>query len=545
MGVIFALFFWVGVSNGQPRPGTWNDFVGTNSNVASWDNGFLPELAQATLWMREYHSWNHYENGRDYYKWDSITTQPQGYSWPDHNRFVNAASDLGVQFLLDALGHPSWITGPVPNDQGDGSLSVDYREKIEFISQAVARYGSKTISSELLETEDGRTGLNLIKYYEDSNEQDYWWVSPQWPPEHYAAYLNAVHDGAGLNRDLEYPLLGIKSVDPDAVHVLGGLAKPDTVYLQKVLDALPQGRVPFDVLNFHMYASDHTNAYSPENEEYGFEPAFSRLMSWRDRNLPGYPVWITEFGWDTYLGPGNQHSYTYAPEAVQANYLVRSMFLFMHLGLEKAFMFMATDSDSEGLIQYASSGFLTDKESGYQKKASWYFLATMQKLIGDYQYDTTLSWREGNPELFHIRMRNFDHPSQQVHIFWCRTPESANDDGAEFSYSFQLRDEEQAHEMIRLKDGLVGGDTLSYAGASTGGRVTLEVSETPFLLFTELPANSVSTLSEEAVKYYPGAQGGLLFNSQGQLIRKNQDLPAGVYWQKDPLEKNWSVYAIQ
>jgi hypothetical protein len=66
-----------------------SDFVGINSNVAAYDQKYLADLAKCTKWMREYHSWNHYEAADNYYKWDNITTVPQGYTWPDHNKFMD------------------------------------------------------------------------------------------------------------------------------------------------------------------------------------------------------------------------------------------------------------------------------------------------------------------------------------------------------------------------------------------------------------------------------------------------------------------------
>jgi len=65
------------------------DFVGINSNIASYDQKYLADLAKCSKWMREYHSWQQLEVADNYYKWDNITTVPQGYTWPDHNKFMD------------------------------------------------------------------------------------------------------------------------------------------------------------------------------------------------------------------------------------------------------------------------------------------------------------------------------------------------------------------------------------------------------------------------------------------------------------------------
>jgi hypothetical protein len=328
MKSIFFLFTFLLVTNylqAQNTPKTtMADYMGINTNVAAYDNNYLADLSKCVKWIREYHNWAHYEAANNYYKWDNITTQPQGYTWPEHTDFMKECRKLGINILIDVLDKPDWAgTSPIPVTTGTGANASDYLERLEFIGQLVARYGSKKINTSLLETADKATGLNFIKYYEDDNEPDYTWKTPLWTAVNYAKYCNAVHDGFGVQTDADHPLLGIKSVDPDAKHVMAGLASADTIYVNKVLTS-SGGRIPFDVLNMHWYCSDHTNAYSPENEKYGYEVSYRNFFKWKNRVLPNIPVWMTEFGWDTYLAANNQHSYTYAPALQQANYILRS-----------------------------------------------------------------------------------------------------------------------------------------------------------------------------------------------------------------------------
>ena len=74
MLVIFASFKPVWAQ--APLPGTVADFIGTNTNVAAYDNGYLNDLSKSVKWIREYHSWAHYEAANDYFKWDNITKTP-------------------------------------------------------------------------------------------------------------------------------------------------------------------------------------------------------------------------------------------------------------------------------------------------------------------------------------------------------------------------------------------------------------------------------------------------------------------------------------
>jgi hypothetical protein len=310
-GLVFLLI--TNQITAQPVNGIkFSDFAGINSNIASYDHKYLADLAKCTKWMREYHSWGHYEVADNYYKWDNITIHPQGYTWPDHNLFMDECKRLGINVVADVLNKPAWAGAARGAwSTGDGTRASDYLDKLVFVGQLVARYGSVKYDKTLLETADKVSGLNYIRYYEDDNEPDYWWESPLWPAEKYAIYCNAVHDGYNVTPNTSYPLVGIKSVDPLAMHVLAGLAINDSVYIQKILNA-SKSRIPFDVINIHTYCTDNKNGYSPENEQYGLEKKLEKFMQWKNRTLPSLPVWITEFGWDTYLYQ-NQHSYVYAP----------------------------------------------------------------------------------------------------------------------------------------------------------------------------------------------------------------------------------------
>lgn len=459
-----------------------SDYLGINTNVAAYDNKYLADLSKCVKWIREYHDWSHYEAANNYYKWDNITTQPQGYNWPDHNLFMNECRKYGINVLIDVLGKPSWVgTLPIPASTGTGANAADYLERLEFMGQLVARYGSKKIDKSLLETVDKATGLNIVKYFEDDNEPDYTWKSPLWSAASYSKYCNAVHDGFGVQTSAEYPLLGIKSVDPDAKHVMAGLASSDTVYVNEVLKA-SGGRIPFDVLNVHHYCTDMTNGYSPENEKYGYEVKYRDYFRWKKRVLPNLPVWMTEFGWDTYLAPDNKHSYIYATAQQQANYILRSYLVLLKMGFEKAFLFMDTDGNSKNTLQYSSSGLLTDKASKYAKKKSYYYLATMQNVLGNYEYTGTMLYKQpsGVNEIYCLE---FTHPqnSAKVYALWTRRTGSNNDLLAQTNYQFSPGYLLKSAYSVLPADLDMDGDTIIPKISDT--KIELKLTETPQFVF--------------------------------------------------------------
>lgn len=459
------------------------DFVGINSNVASYDQKYLADLAKCAKWMREYHSWQQLEVADNYYKWDNITTYPQGYTWPDHNKFMDQCKALGINVLIDVLNKPDWAgTARGAYSTGDGTKATDYLDKLEFMGQLVARYGAQKIDKSKLETADKISGLNYIKYFEDDNEPDYWWENPQWPAEKYAVYCNAVHDGFGVETSAGYPLLGIKSVDSTALHVLGGLAKNNTTYIQKIL-ASSKGRIPFDVVNIHTYCTDDKDGYSPENENFGLEKNLGTFMDWCKKTLPGMPVWLTEFGWDTY-STASQHSYVFAPAQQQANYIIRSYFVALKMGFEKAFLFMDKDPNSKNVIQYSSSGIISDQATGLTKKPSFYYLATLQKTIGDAVFNRVVSYREpaGSNEIFCFEFINSSN--EKVYAIWTRVKNSKTDSGTTLNYTLNLEYQPEFAHLITLKDKDLDGVQTNIE--ITGKSIPLTLTETPqFVVFAE------------------------------------------------------------
>jgi hypothetical protein len=426
---------------------------------------------------------------------------------------------LGISIFIDVLGKPSWAgTSPIPINTGSGSNTSDYMERLEFIGQLVARYGSKKINTSLLETADKATGLDYIKYYEDDNEPDYTWKSPLWPAANYAKYCNAAHDGFGVETNDEYPLLGIKSVDPNAQHVMAGLASADTVYVNNVLNA-SGGRVPFDVLNVHWYCSDHTNAYSPENEKYGYEKAYQNFFKWKNRVLPDIPVWMTEFGWDTYINSTNQHSYTYAPPLQQANYIMRSYLVLLNLGFEKAFLFMDTDSNSKNLLQYSSSGLLTDKASLYSRKTSWYYMVTMQNLLGKSEYVKTNSFKElnGSDEIYCMEFQNPEN-LDKTYAMWTRKTGSKTDDGSQTTYELSMDSKPNRVYTVLPVDKDLDGDTI--VPAISEDKVTLTLSETPQFVVISGSATglNITTRSTFQINVFPNP-----VSSEAQIVITNPE----------------------
>lgn len=483
------------LSAAEPYRGTVQDFVGINSNVGAYDDDIVARLGEVAKWVREYHNWDHFEKNENVYAWDDTT--PSGYgTWPFHTKYVEACIDNDINLLICTQGSAKWIaaagkTEDPPFGKNDGTQEAHYIDKSEFMAQLVARYGSTEVDADLLETADKKTGLGFVTYYEDANEPDFTWHEPRWPGDLYGVHLNAVHDARNLESDDDYPILGIKTTDPNAVHVMGGLASFDEDYLAGILDAAG-GDLPFEVINFHHYCTPGwgaTEGACPEHKSYGLKPAVDDWQGWRDAHAPGMPIWCTEFGWDTYKSPSGGSSYVYAGEQSQANYLIRALFLMMGYGIEKGFVFFDKDPDSEGIVQYSSSGILTDKAHGLEEKTAFYYLATLQNLLGDYSFVRVDQYAEGDPEVYSYLLQSPDNDKKFCFVMWCREWRARNDDGTTIANYRTILPGLTNASIIRLKDKSTQGEAVAVSVENAGSEnaaVTLpELSETPIFLFAE------------------------------------------------------------
>lgn len=212
-------------------------------------------------------------------------------------------------------------------------------------------------------------------------------------------------------------------------------------------------------------------------------------MEWCGNVLPDLPVWLTEFGWDTYLN-GTQHSYVYAPEEQQANYILRSYFVALKMGFEKAFLFMDKDPNSTNTLQYSSSGIISDKASGMVKKPSFYFLSTMQNILGNAILKDIVSYREiiENNEVYCFEFIN--QTSEIIYVLWTRTKNSNTDNGTTLDYSLDLDYQPEYASVIRPKDKDSDGEKTDLE--INGSELILTLSETP--QFVVVAGNKTSSI---------------------------------------------------
>ncbi len=524
--------------------GTWNDFLGITSSLGSWDitsapDKYMTNLSKAVGWLRDYSKWYVIETNNDGWNF----TYPE---WPDEQAFVEKAVEQGLNILYcleDATKFAGGTNTAVPNDNGDGTNPTNYKERAEAFAQIAARYGGWEHNSSDIEPADKIQNYGFVKYYQDYNEQ----TQPHGftNAEQYGAFVNSQHDGFYWTNTPypNLPILGLKEGDFGAQHVLGcwpGTGTTEIEWLDYIATnkwTRQAGRLPFDVLSVNLYTFSHGSAsyvtnlteypyrpYSscPEDKEHGLIPAWNRLETWRNQHCPDTPIWVTEFGWDTYYANNakktNLTGY-WSPNFAfgtnkdgiidgrihQANYLMRGAALLAGAGAEKAFIFSDIDDKDGGSGQpslYKNCGILYDNWSAaynwapgynsnwgpYQPKPSFYYLATMKKVLGDLKFSYIDKYEEqiGNIGIYAYVFKSEISDKGAV-MLWCRNLTVDYDTGAEITgYVYHLPGSPTICTQVQPVTNSMTGDktflTVNNSGTLSAHVTIPSITETPIFL---------------------------------------------------------------
>ena len=493
--------------------------------------------------VREYHSWVYdegypslsgiwepaspgYPNNK--YRWNpSYQTQSLGLRFDDFYQDINA---LGVEVQTALIQSPPYIVNPdllpasfqlfdqmeqKPLFAGeDAEDPASYIEHADWLYHFTARYGSNVFSNNKLNqliapklgaVENPLTGMGLVKYIENWNEPNKWWLITTYPSayffaEEYAAMTSVDYDGhaqtLSLQNDPDNPgqqisTVGVKNADPNMQFILSGIADLEISYLQDMVAwwqanrpaNAAHGQMPFDAINFHHYSNVNQalNSFgiggiSPEQDD--LKGDLITVVAYRDQFLPGKELWLTEFGYDTdeiseMRVPANGIG-TSDRQEVQGQWIVRAYLEIAAAGFDKAVMYELRDActgDTCGL--YQSSGLVTSIETGEQPKKSWYYLGTYLQVLGEMIFDADLSPCQDTVCTVDCpRVYRFVHPTdpnQWVYAVWSPTV-----CGKTFNYDINLEGASSA-VLVEMQQGSLVGKTSAIAGSS----VNIPVSERP------------------------------------------------------------------
>lgn len=480
--------------DGGTTHGTLGDFIGVNAFI----DDPLDKLS-AIGNVREYHNWSWTEGNGDpgypgYPNNQNSFSLFSGYwNWDTYYSTLKSNGVFGYPVIQGGVAWLNNSAAPPVEANADTSAPASYVAHADNMFQYAARYGSVKVADNLLKLASDQTrlsGLDTIHYIEDWNEQDAWWILPNnqpiFTPAVYAAMASADYDG---DQGRMPKTVGIKNADPNMKMVMGGLSGQGQTIdvwesgIESYLDGIRTwaaahrgGSFPADGINVHHYSFGANNAaVSPEDD--GVKNALAKLVAYRDTNLPGKEIWITEFGYDT-----DATSPLHAPalgansaEIVQGQWIVRSYLAALAAGFDRAFLYVLRDDCTSNCSTQFSTAGITGVKGDWTPKPAFYFIATMRARLASFAWLGEQSSGNANVTVYKVKDPS---SAKGAYIVWAPTSKAQTVSG----YALSIGNAATATE-VTLADQQMQGTEKTLT--PSGGNVTFDVTETPTIILVD------------------------------------------------------------
>jgi len=234
-----------------------------------------------------------------------------------------------------------------------------------------------------------------------------------------------------------------------------------------------------DVVNVHTYP--FVEGYPTWRRSYPEDPGINylkqagKMIEWRDSHLPGRPVWVTEFGYDSTTKPnkktGDFAKWVGNTDEEQAKYIVRSYLLFSAMDVEKAYLYFFNDKDEPQL--HGASGLTRD----FKPKPSFYAVAHLQKTLGDYRFEKAVIRKQD--DIYIYQYRSINKANEFIWTVWSPTGSSRTSKAVLPNPNAKIVGAEQMP--------LIGGPTerVPYT-IGPDGLIHITIGEKPTYLFFQL-----------------------------------------------------------
>ncbi|MFW6189232.1 MAG: hypothetical protein ACOC7T_02265 [Planctomycetota bacterium] len=225
---------------------------------------------------------------------------------------------------------------------------------------------------------------------------------------------------------------GMREGDPDLKVATCNVSTGESGDYAKSLSCFEGWLDLIDVITVHNYAiknewPNRRRTY-PEDPECDFIESVRKVLEWRDRNAPGKPVWVTEFGWDSHQADGaplqegvpihKRPSVISRPR--QAQFLLRAYLIFARLGADRAYMYWYMDGGAEKGL-HNGAGLITspqNKPAEGKKQPAYYALAALRRNLGDYRFHSVVSEDSDGAWAYLFRAPG---PDRAALVYWSPT----------------------------------------------------------------------------------------------------------------------------
>ena len=310
--------------------------------------------------------------GTDTYWWLNWDREYQ--EWINENLPVQASIQM-YQSYIGQYRDDKWINAAVPTWPANADwtnnalLTTAWQSAYDYGYNFAAHFGPTS-------------GNGMVEMLEAGNEP---WVYD-------ARIYRAILDGMAQ---------GVKAADPAMLVVPCALqaseeyAELSTNFKNYMGARIDQATLPnLDGLNIHIY-SYHNR---PSGLIYGTHPEnlnsiyheVHGAVRWRDQNMPGKPIYVSEWGWDHDGGdPLCSHAECVTERAATA-YASRGALMFQRLGMDRATWYFYGDTDippatlsANGTYRYSRSGLTSSKAGNFSKKRTFYAFEQLVNQLGD------------------------------------------------------------------------------------------------------------------------------------------------------------------
>ncbi len=467
---------------------TMDALIGTNAFV----DDPLDKMG-AVGWVREYHNfaWDAGDGAANApaFPNNRVAFNPSfaggGWNFDDYYRRLKLA---GITVCPAIQGSVSWLnpnTNFKPIEPGADAMNPNsYRAHADQMFQFAARYGSRKVDDaklKLAPDQERLSGLNLLRFFENANEPDATWHGRGGysTPFELAARCSADYDGdQGKMGDT----FGVKSADPNAQMVLGGLAGLNINYIRAMkawADWNRGGSFPADAINVHHYSNNSGRAQGEGEGQVGVSPEadrlqerLSELVAYRNRELPGKELWFSEFGYDTHPTSVQRAPAigTTSQSETQARWIVRSYLLSAAAGVDRAAQYMLRDVNPNDATKFSTSGLVTQKGE-WKPKTAWFYTSTLKTRLAGMRFQREISSKKPK-----VRVLQFGSDlGKTAFVAWCPT----SDNTRVPNFSLPVGTARKA-TLVTLTDGETNG--VASLPTIKNGAVTLEASEKPAIV---------------------------------------------------------------
>lgn len=186
----------------------------------------------------------------------------------------------------------------------------------------------------------------------------------------------------------------------------------------KSVDLLKGKERLYDVLSIHAYAEAEPwptfKRSFPEDSKIPYLKDVRALVDWRDENAPGKQIWLTEFGYDASTKrpdpKGEWAKWVGNTDLEQAQWIVRSIFEFARLGVDRAYVFWFNDDDEPRM--HGSSGLTR----AYKPKPAYHAMAYLQRALGSFRYTKDVAREAGR--LYAVEFADSRDPRARCWAVW-------------------------------------------------------------------------------------------------------------------------------